>query len=152
MLHAKSLPKRLWAEALNFATYIQNRSPHRSVKDKTPYESCSNLKPEVTHFCMFASCAWAEIPSEKRKALDPQSTECIFFGYPDGVKGYQLIDISSDRLIIERSVQFEESVSHVPQQPHANTFTLPPVRDDEHAHADSSSDESYDSKDSLLDY
>jgi hypothetical protein len=64
------------------------------------------------------------------------------------VKGYRLIDISSNRLIIEHSVQFEESVSHVPQQSHVDTFTLPPVRDDKHAHADSSSDESFDSEDS----
>jgi hypothetical protein len=96
MLHAKSLPQRLWAEALNCATYIQNRSPHRYVKDKTPYEAWSGLKPEVTHFHIFGSRAWAQIPSEKRKALDPQSTECIFVGYPDGVKGYRLIDLSSD--------------------------------------------------------
>jgi hypothetical protein len=96
MLHAKSLPQRLWAEALNCATYIQNISPHRSVKDKTPYEAWSGLKPEVTHFHIFGSRAWARIPSEKRKALDPQSTECIFVGYPDGVKGYRLIDLSSD--------------------------------------------------------
>jgi hypothetical protein len=85
------------------------------------------------------------IPSEKRKALDPQRTKCIFVGYPDDVKGYRLIDISSNWLIIERSFQFEESVSHVPQQPHANIFTLPLVRDDEHAHANSSSEESFDS-------
>jgi hypothetical protein len=148
MLHAKSFPQRLWVEALNCATYIQNRSPHRSVKDKTPYEAWSGLKPEVTHFHIFGSRAWARIPSEKRKALDPQSTECIFVGYLDGVKGYRLIDISSERLIIERSVQFEESVSHVPHQSHADTFVLPPIRDDEHAHADSSSDESFDSEDS----
>jgi hypothetical protein len=64
------------------------------------------------------------------------------------VKGYRLIDISSDRLIIECSVQFKESVSHVPQQSHADTFTLPLVQDDEHAHADSSSAESSDSEDS----
>jgi hypothetical protein len=94
----------------------------------------------VTHFRIFSSHAWARIPSEKRKALDPQSNECIFVGYPDDVKGYRLIDLSSDQLIIERSVQLEKSVSHVPQQP--------PVRDDEHAHADSSSDESSDSEDS----
>jgi hypothetical protein len=43
-------------------------------------------------------------------------------------------------LIIECSVQFKESVSHVPQQPHADTFFLPPVRDDEHAHAFDSED------------
>jgi hypothetical protein len=127
MLYAKSLPQRLWAEALNCATYIQNKSPHRYVKDKTPYEAWSSLKSEVTHFHIFGSRAWAWIPSKKRKALDPQSTECIFLGYPDGVKGYQLIDLSSDRIIIERSVQFEESVSYVPQQPHVDTFTLPLV-------------------------
>jgi hypothetical protein len=63
------------------------------------------------------------------------------------VKGYRLIDLSSDWLIIKRSVQFKESVSHSPQQPHEDTFILPPVQDDEHAHVDSSSYESYDSKD-----
>jgi hypothetical protein len=86
------------------------------------------------------------IPSEKRKALDPQSTECIFVGYPNDVKGYRLIDISSEWLIIESSVQ-EESVSHAPKQPHADTFILPPIQDDEHAHTESSSDEIYDSED-----
>jgi hypothetical protein len=102
----------------------------------------------VTHFCSFGSRAWARIPSEKRKALDPQRTECIFVGYLDGVKGYKLIDLSSDQLIIERSVQFEESVSYVPQQLHAITFVFPPIIDDEHGHAASSSDESSDSEDS----
>jgi hypothetical protein len=61
------------------------------------------------------------------------------------VKGYRLIDLFSDQIIIEHSVLFKESVSHVPQQPNAETFVLPPVRDDEHAHVDSSSDENSDS-------
>jgi hypothetical protein len=64
------------------------------------------------------------------------------------VKGYSLIDLSLNRLIIEHSVQFEESVLHVPQWSHANTFTLPLVRDDEHARANSYSNESFDSEDS----
>jgi hypothetical protein len=81
MLHAKSLPQRLWIESLNYETYIQNISPHRSVKDNNPYEAWSGLKPEMAHFRIFGSRAWAQIPSEKRKALDPQSTEGIFFGY-----------------------------------------------------------------------
>jgi hypothetical protein len=102
----------------------------------------------VTCFLIFGSHAWARIPSEKRKALDPQSTECFFVGFPDAMKGYILFDISSDRLIIECSVQFEESFPHAPQQLHADTFILPPVRDDENAHDDSSSDDMYDSKDS----
>jgi hypothetical protein len=71
MLHAKSLPERLWVEALNCETYIQNRSPHICIKDKIPYEAWRGLKMEVTHFCIFGSRAWARIPSEKRNALDP---------------------------------------------------------------------------------
>jgi hypothetical protein len=61
------------------------------------------------------------------------------------VKGYRLIEISLDHLIIERSVQFEESVSHVPQQSHVDTFIISPIRDDENAHDESYSDESFDS-------
>jgi hypothetical protein len=60
------------------------------------------------------------------------------------VKGYRLIYISLDHLIIERSVQFEEIFSHIPQQSYEDTSIIPPVRDDENAHVESSSDESYD--------
>jgi hypothetical protein len=102
----------------------------------------------VTHFSIFDSRAWAWIPSKKRKALDPQSIECILVGYPDDVKGCRLIDLSSDWIIIECSIQFKESSLDVPKQSHANTFFLPPVRDDEHAHAKSSSYESSDLEDS----
>jgi hypothetical protein len=71
MMHAKSLPHRLWDGALNCETYIQNISPHRYIKDMTPYEAWNGLKPEVTCFHIFGSHAWAQILSEKRKALDP---------------------------------------------------------------------------------
>eukprot|EP00253_Pinus_taeda_P018200 PITA_18200 len=140
MLHAKSLPHNLWAEALNCANYIQNRSPHRFVKDQTPFEAWNGTKPEVTHLRVFGSRAWARIPSKKIKALDPQSIECIFVGYPDGVKGYRLLLPSTDKLIIERSVKFEESLSHAPQSPHADTFYLPRVRDDDSVHSDADTD------------
>eukprot|EP00253_Pinus_taeda_P019974 PITA_19974 len=134
MLHAKSLPHKLWAEALNY--YIQKISPHRYVKDQTPFEAWSNTKQGVTHFCVFGSQAWAKIPSEMRKALGPQSIECIFVGYPDRWKGYQLLISSTYKFIIERIVKFEESLLHAPQLPHENTFYLPHVQDDDSVHSD----------------
>jgi hypothetical protein len=139
MLHARSLPSKLWAEALNCATYIHNRSPHRSVEDMTPFESWVGDKLDVTHFRIFGSRAWAHIPYEKWKALDPQSTPCIFVGYPDDVKGYILIYPSTDRLIIERTFQFEESPFHAPPGKHAETLVLPlvpDIRDDDSTHLD----------------
>jgi hypothetical protein len=64
---------------------------------------------EVTHFHIFQSYTWAHIPFKKREALIPQSTTCIFVGYRDGVKGYRLLDPSTNKLIVEHIVQFEES-------------------------------------------
>jgi hypothetical protein len=63
--------------------------------------------------------------------------------YPNGVKGYQIIDPSMDKIIIERSVQFEESPLHAPLEPHADTSSLPLASDikyDESTHSDHGSD------------
>jgi hypothetical protein len=145
MLYAKSLPKRLWDDALNCTTYIQNKYPHISIKDITPFKAWNNLKSEVTHFLIFGSHVWVGIPFEKRKELDPHSTKCIFVGYLDGLKVCRLIYLSMDQLIFEHSFQFEDSILHEPQQPHIKAFVLPPIKDDEHAHSKSSLDESYNS-------
>ena len=104
MLHARSLPSKIWAEALNCVAYIQNRSPHKSIEYRTPFESWTGDKTDVTHFRIFGSRARSCIPSKKRKSLDQHSTPCIFVGYPDDVNGYRLIDPSTNQLIIEHIV------------------------------------------------
>jgi hypothetical protein len=152
MLHARSLAPKLWVEALNCANHTQNKSPHRFVKDQTPFEAWSDSKPKVNHFHIFGSHAWARVPSEKRKALDSQSTACIFARYPDGVKGYMLFDPSTNIPIIERSVQFEETPLHALSEPHANTYVplpAPDISDDESTHSDHGLDQSseFDSED-----
>jgi hypothetical protein len=48
-------------------------------------------------------------------------------GYPDDVKGYILIYPSTERLIIEHTIQFEESPLHAPPMKHAETLVLPSV-------------------------
>ena len=62
----------------------------------------------MTHFRIFGSKAWARIPTEKRKALQPQSQKCLFVGYYKDSKGYKLINLSTNKSFIERSVQFQE--------------------------------------------
>ena len=74
----------------------------------TPFEAWSGHKPHVTHFKIFGSRAWARIPTEKRKALQPQSQECLFVGYSKDSKGYKLINLSMNKSFIERCVQFQE--------------------------------------------
>ena len=52
---------------------------------------------------------WAQARcEEKRKALQPQSKECLFVGYSEDSKGYKLINLSNNKSFIEISVQFQE--------------------------------------------
>ena len=44
-----------------------------------PFEAWSGHKPDVTHFRIFGSKAWARIPTEKRKDLQPQRQECFLW-------------------------------------------------------------------------
>ena len=62
----------------------------------------------MTHFRIFGSKACARIPTEKRKAFQPQSQECLFVGYSEDSKGYKLINLSTNKAFIERCVQFQE--------------------------------------------
>ena len=72
----------------------------------------SNLGVDTSLMCLisefFGSKAWARIPTEKRKDLQPQSQECPFFGYSKDSKGYKLINLSTNKSFSERSVQFQE--------------------------------------------
>ena len=88
MIEAKDLVANTWDEAMNVATYIQNRVPYSSVKGKTPFEAYFGHNPDVSNFKVFGSTTWARIPLDKRKSLQPQIIECMFIGYTKELKGY----------------------------------------------------------------
>ena len=44
MLHDQDLPMHLWAEAMRTTVYVQNRTPHRVLENKTPEEVFSSKK------------------------------------------------------------------------------------------------------------
>ncbi|GAU31928.1 hypothetical protein TSUD_271130, partial [Trifolium subterraneum] len=50
MIAGRGVPKVFWPEAVKWATHIMNRSPTLSVKDITPEEAWSGIKPSVHHF------------------------------------------------------------------------------------------------------
>ena len=74
----------------------------------TSFEAWSGHKPNVYHFMVFGSKAWARIPPDKRKSLQPQIKETIMVGYAEYSKVYMLFYPSSKKTFIERSLQFEE--------------------------------------------
>ena len=89
LLFDAKLPKQYWAEAVNCAVYLMNRSPVNNL-DKTPEEIWSGRKPSLAHLRIFGTKSMVHIPKQKRHKLDPKSEEYILVGYGTRTKGYRL--------------------------------------------------------------
>jgi IS30 family transposase len=46
----KGLSLKYWAEAINCANYIVNHTPKKTLKNITPEEVWTKIKPYVSHF------------------------------------------------------------------------------------------------------
>lgn len=106
MLIQANLPKKLWAEAINTATYIRNRCPTGPLNDQTLYEVWNGAKPSVRHRRRFGCKAYMLDKRPTKGKFDPKSIECIFVGYSNESKAYRIWDVSSNKIIQSRDVRF----------------------------------------------
>lgn len=107
MLQDAGLKKEFWAEAVNTAVYLKNRSPTKAVMGCTPEERWSGKKENISYLRIFGCQAYAL--QHKRDKLDPKSKKYIFVGYCDDTKGYRLIDPACTKNVIKaRNVTFVE--------------------------------------------
>jgi transposase InsO family protein len=111
MIHDQSLPMFLWAEASMTAVYVQNRSPHKILKNMTPEEAFTGVKPEVGHFRIFGCLVYIHVPKEKRTKLDPSGRKGTFVGYSESSKAYQIYIPGQRQIEVSRDVSFEEEVA-----------------------------------------
>lgn len=109
MLSNAGVGKELWAEAINTACYLVNRSPSAALGEKRPQEVWHGTPCDYFDLKIFGCDAYALIPSCQRDKLDPKSKKCIFVGYGKHVKGYRLWDPVSRKIILSRDVHFDES-------------------------------------------
>ncbi|XXG58369.1 hypothetical protein AAC387_Pa04g0693 [Persea americana] len=115
ILSNAGLPRKFWAEAVNTACYLINRSPSTAIECKTPVEVWSPAPADYTNLRIFGCPAYAHVNDGK---LEPRARKCIFLGYADGVKGYRLwcLDGKSPKCIISRDVTFDESTMLKPKE------------------------------------
>ena len=104
----KQVPKAFWLEAARWTVHVLNRSPTLVVKDKTPEEMWSGVKPKVDYFRVFGCLAHVHVIDQKRRKLDDKSLQCVLLGVSHESKAYQLFDPATRRIIVSRDVSFEE--------------------------------------------
>ena len=108
MLHDQSFPFFLWAKACSTVVYLQNRSPHRALGNKTPEEMFTGKKPEVSHCRIFGCLTFSHVPSKKRRKLEPTTKKGIFVGYDETSKAFCIYLPSQRKVVVRREVRFEE--------------------------------------------
>jgi hypothetical protein len=102
------LPKVFWAEAVNMACYIINRSPRVALDGKVAKEVWTRQEVDYSLMRIFGCPTYVHISSEDRSKLDPKSKKCIFFDYEKWVKGYKFWDPVAQKVVISRDVVFDE--------------------------------------------
>ena len=79
MLTDLDLPLSLWAEDAGTVVYIQNRSPHAILGEKTPEEVFTKKKPAVDHMRIFRYsrvCSCAKRNEAQARALRLEKYIC----------------------------------------------------------------------------
>ncbi|CAJ2661762.1 unnamed protein product [Trifolium pratense] len=109
MLHAKNVPYKLWAEAMNTACYIHNRVTLRKGTATTLYELWKNRKPTVKYFHVFGSKCYIFADREPRRKLDPKSDEGIFLGYSTNSRAYRVFNSRTRTMMESINVVVDDS-------------------------------------------
>jgi hypothetical protein len=85
-LNDQDLSMFLWGEVAMTAIYVQNRIPHRILKDMTLEEAFSSKKPNIENLRIFGCQVHSHIPKDNRNKLEPSGKKRIFVGYSDSSK------------------------------------------------------------------
>ena len=108
MLCEKQVPTSFWPDATKWTGHVLNQSLTLTVKEKTPKEVWSGIKPKVDYFRVFGCLSHVHVSDTRRRKLDDKSMQCVLLGVSDESKAYRLFNPVSGKIIVSSNVNFEE--------------------------------------------
>ena len=90
MMSDLDLPSSSWAEAASIVVYVQNRSSHVALGDKTLEVAFTDEKSEVGHLRIFGCSVYIHVSKEKRTKMEPSIKKGTFVGYSEIAKVYRI--------------------------------------------------------------
>lgn len=121
MLKEKHFPKCLWAEAVNMAVFVLNRTGTSSVLKRTPFTLWHKKSFNVKLLkAAFGTEVWTHVPKQKRTKLDSKSQKGFFVGYSETTKGYRIFYPDKNNCSVECDVFFAPESTSVVSDETAN--------------------------------
>lgn len=109
MIYSRSdIPLFLWAEAMNTAVYVINRTGPTKYPDKTPYELWYGKFANIDNLKVFGTECFAHVPKERRRKLDKKAIPGLLVGYVENCKGYRIYVPSLNDVILSRDILFKK--------------------------------------------
>jgi len=112
------LDKALWAEILMALFFLRNRSPS-SDGTTTSYERFYGSKPDVSHFKVLGSTAYAFQPRGSTSKLAARTLLGTVVGYAAGGHALRIRSSATGKILVRRDVVADETLPSTPVSPSA---------------------------------
>lgn len=111
MLKLAGLPNTFWAEAVNTAVYLENRTPVASRDYRTPFELWFGYPPKLDHLKVFGCLAYVHIGKERRDGKFADTAKRgVMLGYQESHRNYRIWLLEEKRVVYSHDVVFNETV------------------------------------------
>lgn len=87
LLFQSNVPLTHWTHCVLTTAHIINRLPTEVLSNKTPFEMLYNKPATYDHFRSFGCLCYCSTLKELRNKFDRRAYQCVFVGYPLGIKG-----------------------------------------------------------------
>ena len=114
-----NLPGFLWAEAFQYAVWMKNQTPTRTLKNKTSIEMAMGIKPDLCDIHAWGMKGYVMV--EGHSKLKPQANPAFFIGYDKESKGYCMYWPNKHTVSTERNIQWTD---HGPAQLEGEKLTM----------------------------
>ena len=104
--------KMFWSQGVITTAYLINWLPSKSLTFISPGELLTTKKPSLSHLKVFGCSYYVHISSSQHDKLDHKAVKCMFLGYSPTYKGYKCYNLTINKLVVNRDVQFDENTPY----------------------------------------